>query len=203
MICFFFLDFWTPIEKNENNTDEAENNEAKDDIKNYPSKPKKLTPIFSRKRAEIAKFPDYDGPENLDNQNLDEEKSENIELDVEDSNEIKEPEKLPGKLKSVPISNEIKEIPKNPFDFIWGINSIAPQDSDLDLKLSRKNTTIGGRVDKLSINPDTFSLNGLMHETEKKTKKKKSIKKHNSNLIERNQANEDPPFDFNILALDI
>ncbi|RNA26914.1 hypothetical protein BpHYR1_023710 [Brachionus plicatilis] len=195
--------FWTPLTKNEDHikiTENTENNEMKDEVKNYPSKPKKLTPIFSRKRAEIAKFPDYDEPENVEN--LDTEKNDEIKLNVEDLNENlnekNESEEFPGRLKSVPIAKEVKEIPKNPFDFIWGLNSIAPFESDSDLKLSRKNTTIGGRVDKLSINPDTFSLNGLISEKENKTKKKKSVKKKDSNNTEAKQEKDELPFDFNI-----
>lgn len=151
-------------------------NDEKDKSNNYPSRPKKLTPIFSRKRAEIAKFPDYNKPDSKEN--------------FENKNQLNESKQL----KPIPITKEIKEMPKNPFDFIWGMNSIAPVDNDPYSKLSRKDTTIGGRVDKLSINPDTFSLNGL---NDNKDKKAKKTKKSN----EKDQADDDPSFDFNILAL--
>lgn len=175
-----------PIEKNKNKNDEI------DKFNKYPSRPQKLAPIFSRKRAEIAKFPDYNQSEIIENvENKDNEIFEN-------KNQIIEPKKL----KSIPIEKEVKEMPKNPFDFIWGVNSIAPVDNDIDLKLSRKGTTIGGRVDKLSFSPDTFSKNGLNDKKDKNAKKNKSIKKKTI-PNETNKTDDDSPFDFNILALSI
>ncbi|CAF0968893.1 unnamed protein product, partial [Brachionus calyciflorus] len=230
-------DFWLSKENTRVEEDITNEDDQKDDFSKIPSKPKKLTPIFSRKRAEIAKFHDFDEPlEKKDqiDQNLNQEaefqpienQANALELKIDDVDDVNVDSKnfsdnlnenIPEyETKPSTAIESVKEMPTNPFDFIWNSSSIAP--SDTELKLSRKNTTLGGRAEKLSINPETFSITGFLNFKETKIEKskkplkskklaKKESKKKNPMKMTTDDGNQninnnnDPFDDFNILAL--
>lgn len=106
------------------------------------------------------------------------------------------------------MDNKVKEMPLNPFDFIWDTNTLMPTaeasndnpDEFSELKLQRNKSILGGKIAKLNeneknltfnelINANTFSTNTFASSTDepdKKLKKKRTFFKIIITIIQKN-----------------
>lgn len=108
-----------------------------------PKRPAKLTPIFSKKRAEIANF---DEPPFDDEIRRRPKKKRSSVSDLG----LTEP--------PIKESSMVKEIPSNPIDFIWDTDNMLPKrDADLN---DHSKMALGGTVAKLDEN-DRITTIGL------------------------------------------
>ena len=102
-----------------------------------PRRPAKLTPIYSKKRAEITNF---DEPPPVEERRKTGRKKRSSIASI--SGGIPPPPPPPP-------DSHVKEIPANPIDFIWDTDNMLPRKEDLT---DHSKTTLGGTVAKLDEN---------------------------------------------------
>lgn len=139
-----------------------------------PPKPRKITSLYSKKEAEIANMDEQKEKNGEDDAEKEEEtnlkknkKLKEKKLTTESADGTEEGgeglEKEPDVDKAKAVKRErslvktknndtsVKQMPQNPFDFIWDTNNLMPmKDGDRELtNLSRNKSNLGGKIAKL------------------------------------------------------
>lgn len=183
-----------------------------------PMKPKKLTPIYSKKHAEIAKVENEEPPTRDDDDD-----AEHIETVRSDDpttrstpkttkkkkskkNKVTAEDDDPNKTETTPQSDvvkkdtNVKSMPANPFDFIWDTNNMMPKMDEAAIGLDGNKSILGGTVARLNENDRFSNLNEtslnefssvISADVGQPAKKKKTTTKKKKKPTDA--ANENPP----------
>lgn len=148
-----------------------------------PLKPKKLTPLYSKKRSEITNIEEKKESVKKSKKSKTSKKLERIEskivepINIVESLEFAQPEILTETKKEETIESKPLTSPKNPIELIWSTESLLPKiedntskqlptiGEDISLNLTRAKSFLGGRVFKdfqdedHKLNSDIFNKN--------------------------------------------
>jgi len=178
--CFFLFSSFKDSFINNFRLDWFANNKVSNtEEENLPPKPRKITSLYSKKEAEIANMDNQKEGEDEEQQEevkktkkklkqkMSKESADGTEEGVEEGKENLENDKEPDTdktakrerslVKTKNNGTSVKQMPQNPFDFIWDTNNLMPMNDGELTNLSRNKSNLGGKIARLDEKEKTLT----------------------------------------------